>query len=154
MAKAEVMGDKEFFQAALELPLDELERFFQDQFGKIMFHFRTALKADRVIFLRKHCATCPSAKVAGFEVQLEPCPKCGKDHVSLGKLDSCILTEVTAIILYKLLHQLEQMFQENWPMVYPAFIEELRAMRARLEYLREGDGADSEDDEDNKENEV
>ena len=154
MAKAEVMGDKEFFQAALELPLDELERFFQDQFRDTMFHFKTALHADRVIFLRKHCATCPSAKTMDLELQLELCPHCGKEHVSLGKLDSCILTEVTTLMLQKLLHHLEKMFQEYWPVVYPPFIQELRTMQARLEHLREGEGADSGDDEDNKEKEV
>jgi len=144
----------EFFQAALKLPLDKLERFSRKEFSEALLHFETALHTDRVFILRKYCADYASTTTVNLELQLEPCPTCEAGHVSLGELDSCSLTEVTAFLLQELLHHLEQRFQEHLPLVYPTFIEELRAIRARLEHLREGDGADSEDDEDNMENEV
>ena len=128
----------EFFQKMLEAPLTKLDRFAQDEFEEALLHFGIALHADRVFFLRTYCAKYPSE--TPVDLKLEPCPTCGSDHVALGALDSCLLTVVTAGLLQELLRRVEELFQEHWPIVFPTFVEELRAMQRRLGKLQELDG--------------
>jgi len=143
MAKGEEL---EFFKAALKVPLDKLDQYSQDEFKEAKLHFERALHADRVFFWRKYVASNSSAATANLELRLEPCPTCEADHVSLGELDSCVLTVVTSAMIQDLLHHLEQRFREHWPIVYPAFIEELRAMQTRLsQFDKERDDDDPEE---------